>query len=172
MEAQQPPINPPPDPAALPARAEELTLAVTDGDLETVRELLEIPGVLTAAIAGGRGAGGRRGRPGLLHIAATNGRVAVARELLAEGSPGVDEREAAQGQTALHIAAEWSNVEFMRLLREHSAAIDEADALGLTPLLAGAANGVLEPLRLLAQWGADLAATEPSRGRSATHLVR
>ena len=27
-------------------------------------------------------------------------------------------------------------------------AIDEADALGLTPLLAGAANGVLEPLRL------------------------
>ena len=95
-----------------------------------------------------------------------------ARELLAEGSPGVDEREAAQGQTALHIAAEWSNVEFMRLLREHSAAIDEADSLGLTPLLAGAANGVLEPLRLLAQWGADLAATEPSRGRSATHLVR
>ena len=170
--AQQPPANPPPDPAALPARAEELTLAVADGDLETVQELLEITGVRAAAAAIARGAGGRRRRPGLLHIAATNGRVAVARELLAEGSPGVDEREAAQGQTALHIAAEWSNVEFMRLLREHSAAIDEADALGLTPLLAGAANGVLEPLRLLAQWGADLAATEPSRGRSATHLVR
>ena len=61
--AQQPPPNPPADPATLPARAEELTLAVTDGDLETVRELLEIPGVLAAAVARARGAGRRSPRP-------------------------------------------------------------------------------------------------------------
>eukprot|EP01043_Picozoa_sp_COSAG02_P010481 COSAG02_NODE_369_length_23680_cov_36.650609_2_plen_230_part_00 len=108
--------------------------------------------------------------PTLLQLAAINGRVAVAEELLTRGVARVDAVCQARRQTAAHIAAEWGYCELLELLQRRMTGIDVSDGLGHTPLMVAAANDEVRPVALLVRAGACLS-QQDAQGYQALHLA-
>ena len=69
--------------------------------------------------------------PTLLQLAAVNGRVAVARELLDRGVANADGACRSQRQTAAHVAAGWGYCELLELLLRRWPLLSLALALAL-----------------------------------------
>ncbi|KAK7874073.1 hypothetical protein R5R35_004619 [Gryllus longicercus] len=150
-----------------------LMLASKKGHVETVRSLLAAgaevwavdprgEGALERAVRGGHTAvaalllahGGDAGTAGgaALALAARLGHEACARLLLPRH---VHHRDDADGCTALHHAARAPHAGVARLLLEHGARVDAANAAGATPLMLAADAGDAEGVELLLGGGAE-----------------
>ena len=84
--------------------------------------------------------------PALLQLAAINGRVVMAEELLTRGVARVDAVCRAKRQTAAHIAASGNTVSFWSCSADDSRHV--SDRLGHTPLMVAAANDEVGPVEL------------------------
>jgi ankyrin repeat protein len=100
-----------------------------------------------------------------LHVAVSQGRVAIARELLKHGAQ-VDLRNA-QGRTPLHVALANGKVPAAELLREHGA---DDDLQSLLFALAEEQTLDRDTLEFLTSRGADINARDP-RGQPPLHTV-
>jgi ankyrin repeat protein len=80
-----------------------------------------------------------------------------------------------EGKTALHIAAEWGNIEMIRFLIEAGANCEIRDEIfGLTPLMTAAHHNLPEVIAALLEGGADVNAVEEDgimEGRGSTALL-
>jgi ankyrin repeat protein len=159
----------------MPKNRFSLCRAVSSGDLETVKRLIEkgeSPNTQDAL-----------GLP-LLHIAASSGYADVCRFLIEAGAE-INEKDRSAA-AALHHAARRHNVEIVSILLEAGADVNQAPAGGITPLMAalGAedlynervspaksfSKKVDETLAVLIKHGADLNAVGPE-GYSALHFA-
>ena len=106
-----------------------------------------------------------------LHVAAKRGDARGCRVLLeaAAGATAVDEADA-DGQTALHWAADGGHAAVAAVLLEFGARPDAQDADGSTPLHMACVCEQLDVARLLCERGAD-AALRDGDGQSATDLA-
>ena len=124
----------------LPVRVEE---AARHGNLRQVVEWLQKGGHVDALA----------NAECLLHAAADNGRLHIARELLTHGA-SLDLR-GSKGATSLMLAACKGHHAMMLLLLEHKAGIDLQNASGFTTLMGAAAHGHTECVQELLEANAS-----------------
>lgn len=74
------------------------------------------------------------------------------------------------GNTPLHVAATWGDVDAIKLLIEHGARIDAEGEDGLTPLHSAAVQGNAQAVGVLLDHGANAAAAEV-HGHTALELA-
>ncbi|KAK4120693.1 hypothetical protein N657DRAFT_692901 [Parathielavia appendiculata] len=86
--------------------------------------------------------------PPLLHVAARTRNRSIMASLLKHGAPP-DERDAATGRTALHVAAELGDVALVTLLLRYGADAHATDVVGATPLFLAVSAGQGEVVELL-----------------------
>ena len=96
---------------------------------------------------------------GLLHAAATQGHLEIAKELLQRGA-NVDLRSSPVGGTALMDAAEYGHVSLLLLLLNHSANPDLQEFLGGTALMLAAEEGQVECVKALLRAKANTELTD------------
>jgi ankyrin len=135
--------------AAIEERWTPLLIAVSDGCYERVAELL----------ASGADANEYEPKSGLfpLHMAVDWGHTSIV-TLLLQKVPGIDINAASIrcGESALHIAADSSQIETVRCLLAHHATADHLDNKQCTPMHLAAASGCLTTVQLLHERGASL----------------
>ncbi|KAH7400219.1 ankyrin repeat-containing domain protein [Cadophora sp. MPI-SDFR-AT-0126] len=84
-----------------------------------------------------------------------NVQIPILKILLNEGHMSADETDT-YGQTPLHFAAMFGNLEATRLLLEQDITLDAVDSFGLTPLLIACKNKYLNVATLLIEEGATI----------------
>jgi ankyrin repeat protein len=133
------------DPNRKGAAAETpLGRAVTNGDAEAVKALLDVGASVESPLADGQSP---------LRFAASTNNVAVITVLLAGGAD--PNREDSEGRTPLHEAAANPNAGAVTALLAGKASIDDRSHDGTTPLMVAAAEGYVGPVRVLLENGAD-----------------
>jgi ankyrin repeat protein len=137
--------------------------ACAAGDLERVRELVSAQPELIEAVSD----------DGFtpLALAARFGRREVVAFLLDQGASPQSETHDPLHLSPLHTAVAAGEIEIARLLLEHGAAVNEAQAEGLTPLHVAAQNGDLAMVELLLAYGADPLARD-SEGQTPIELAK
>lgn len=138
--------------AESPERDRVLVQAAFDGDLATVRSVVEKGASLEATAPKGRTA---------MHWAAVNGHLEVI-EFLGERGANVNARDS-DGKTPLMFAVKGKHADIVAYLLESGAdANARSKKIGLTPLTIGAAVGDVGVVRLLLEHGADQGIPERS----------
>ena len=124
--------------------------AAANGNLESVRKLLESGGKASMTVVAGNG-----GTP--LHEAVANGHKDVVSVLLEEGCPiGVKD---SNGQSVLHWAVEFDQVDLIDQFVKVGLDVNAENNDGRTPLHSAAANGNLESVRKLLESGGKASMT-------------
>lgn len=132
----------------------QLISAIREGDVETLKELLNDPANegYTFTFMGGA-------TP--LHWAAQEGQQEALGLFLERATNAVDTKDST-GSTPLHWAADEGQVESMRQLMAKGANVNAADMEGETPLIRAALMGHLDALMFLLKSGANINATSTS----------
>jgi ankyrin repeat protein len=127
----------------------DIFTAAEQGDLETVKELVQKdPQLVTAVDDGGYSP---------LHKAAYNNFPHIAEYLVSQGADL--NASSGSGSTPLHGAAYYGHPEMVRLLVEWGAEFDVENAGGYTPLLSAGAGDHAEIVRILVGSGANMNAS-------------
>ena len=145
---------------SLEARADGLTpllAAVSTGDAEIVRLLLDAGAEVAAPSLGHVGSG-----ESALHIAVAYYKPLLLPLLLQHGADVDAASRSAPGRTALHVAAQYGNVEAVGILIAAGARVSARDADGATALHLAAYNGHAKSANVLLQHGAEVSATDQS----------
>lgn len=93
-----------------------------------------------------------------LHVAAAQGRLDVALELVARHGADVEEQDRATGRTALHHSVRANSKAVCELLLEYEADANAQDHAGNTPLHAAVQYDLFAVTKLLVDFGADCVA--------------
>lgn len=122
----------------------DLFYAVAVGDLEKVKEMVEVYGCDVDAeyIFGWTP----------LHLAVSSGNAELAKYLIKKGAS--INRKDYYGQSPLHLASSEGNIELMRLLIENGANVDAVDKGGRTPIYLAVASCKPDAVKLLIEKGA------------------
>jgi ankyrin repeat protein/L-ascorbate metabolism protein UlaG (beta-lactamase superfamily) len=121
---------------------------ITSGDLAAVKTAIDgDPGLLSSRLANGQT---------LLHTAAYNGKLEIAKYLIDKGAD-VNARSAS-ASAPLHGAALYGHEEVVRLLISKGADPNAANASGFTPVINAATGGTLATLRALIDAGGSVRA--------------
>ena len=95
---------------------------------------------------------------------------------LIERGADVKIRTTGNNYSVLEDAARYANAEIVQLLIEHGAEVNNADTMGMTPLLYAAMCDNAEAARMLIENGADMEASERYKGFTpllyACHLLK
>jgi ankyrin repeat protein len=143
-----------------PSKASLVTMAIENGDLDTVRSHL-------AGNSAALGALDEDGQPPL-HVAIQENRKAIVHYLIEQGAS--IETVGYHGWRALHIAASQGNVELVELCLAQAAAVDARTSSNQTPLHKGASSKSTAVVRRLLAAGADPMAKN-DRGMTALHIA-
>jgi hypothetical protein len=102
-----------------------------------------------------------------LLYAAQEGHLDILLCLLEEFGADVNNEDESMGRSALFWSAENGNLDMVRCLLEHGANIDQANNLGVTPLMAASFNKHAEVVTWLIKAGADTQIAIKNEGSSA-----
>ena len=164
--ASSPPAGEPASsPASLPA---EILQSAERGEVQKVAKWLRKGGPVDA-LGAAQAEDGQFTTSSLLHAAATNGHLEMARELLKRGASVDLQRE--RGSTALMGAASYGHLSILLLLMQHSADPDLQDTKGRTALMAAAHRGQEACVRALLQHSANPDLQQSEKGGTALMIA-
>lgn len=104
-----------------------------------------------------------------LHVAVVQGSLPLATLLISRGA-NIEAPSEDRGARAIHLAANFGELETLNLLLDVGADIDARDKMGQTPLILAAATENLKVVKVLLDRGADKEAREFGKGQ--TPLMR
>jgi ankyrin repeat protein len=143
--------------AGVRASSETVLDAAARGDLDMVRQLLKSGADVNSARADGVSA---------LHLAASAGKLEIARVLMTAGA-NVGASTMLLGTRPLHMAAENGHADVVDLLLARGADPNAANRLGTTALMLAARSGDAKTVTVLLDGGADPDARETAKGETA-----